>query len=399
MNKIVKRIFIGVGVAVCSVILVAGSYVSYVMLSYNRIGNCDIAVDRKSALAEVQTGQNYKAISYNIGFGAYSQDYTFFMDTGYDDDGKPTCGYWSKGRSKDEVEFNTKGAIETALNENPDFVMFQEVDKDSTRSYHIDQDRRIQDQFGAYDHTYAVNFHTAFLPYPFYDMHGAVLGGMSTISRYQLGDSRRISYTISDSLSRFFDLDRCFTYSKVKVNAGGEQKWLYLANSHMSAYDEGGKIREKQVQELNAFLTQCAEEGAYVVLGGDWNHDLLRNNPDFSYTDSNRPFGMTKRDPDWLAQFFSYDEASKTYKSPLPEGYKVVASDKDKNGVLTPTCRNNDIEWEPGKTFTCCVDGFIVSNNVKVNKHYNIRTKNGKKGFDEFAFSDHDPSVLEFELI
>ncbi|MBQ9265526.1 MAG: endonuclease/exonuclease/phosphatase family protein [Bacilli bacterium] len=386
MNKILKRVLIGAGIFVGVVVLGAGGYVGYVILSYNRIGDCDLKVDSKSELEKVAVGDTYKVLTYNIGFGAYSQDFDFFLDTGYDEEGKETCGHHSTAKSKDEVIFNTNGAISTTLEQNPDFVCFQEVDTDSTRSYHINQDSKIQEKYPAYDHVHAINFHSAFLPYPLYDMHGAVKGGLTTISKYKIQEAKRHEYTVSTGFSKFFDLDRCFSSSVIDVSNGRK---LYICNSHMSAYDEGGVIRAKQVEELNAFLKERKDNGDYVVFAGDWNNDLLTNNPDFTYnTTDHRPFGETKKDPDWVSKFF--DEEG---KSPVIEGFKVVASDN------YPTSRNNDIEYIPGKTYTTAIDGFIVSENIEVVSHENIQTKNGNKGLDGFAFSDHDPSLLEFKLL
>ena len=98
-------------------------------------------------------------------------------------------------------------------------------------------------------------------------------------------------------------------------------------------------------------------------------------------------FKNTLKDPDWVASYF--DENG---KSPLIEGYSVVASDN------VPTCRNNDIEWDEEKTYKCVVDGFIVSNNIEIVTHYNVETKNGNKGIDGFAYSDHQPAYIEFKL-
>lgn len=392
MNKIAKRVLIISGVVLGTIVLAAGSYVTYVIASYNRIGDTDLAVNGNAVSAEVKVGETYKAMSYNIGFGAYSQDFTFFLDEGYDDAGNPTCGHWSKARSKEAVEFNTAGAIKTAYDFGGDFYFFQEVDTDSTRSFHINQDNEIKKKFSAFEHVHAVNFHTAFLPYPLYDMHGTVNGGLTTLSRFHLEEAKRKQYTVSTGFSKFFDLDRCFSYAK--ANVSGSDKYLYVVNSHMSAYDEGGTIRQKQVEELNAFLQTCKDEGAYVVIGGDWNHDLLTNNPDFvdgeggfKYTRTAKPFGMTKKTPNWVSFFF--DDKG---KSPLIEGYSVVASDN------SPTCRNNDIEWNPGETFVCGVDGFIVSDNIEVVSHQNLITHQGNKGLDGFAYADHEPTTLEFRL-
>jgi exonuclease III len=157
----------------------------------------------------------------------------------------------------------------------------------------------------------------------------------------------------------------------------------------MSAYDKGGTIRQKQMAELNAFLKERQDNGDYVVVGGDFNHDLITYNPDFNYNETtSRAFNMTKKTPDWVSYFFEEDGSS-----PLIDGYKVVASDN------IPTCRNNDIEWEEGNTFTCVVDGFIVSSNINITLKKNILTLNGSKGVDGFAFSDHQPAYIEFTLL
>ena len=384
MNKVVKRILIISGCVLGTIVVAAGGYVGYVLLSYNRIGNVDLTIDRHSTLTQAKVGETYKAMSYNVGFGAYSQDFTFFLDTGYDEYGNPTAGHWSKAFSEETVRFNISGAIHTLKGYQPDFAFIQECDVASTRSYNINEDALLQEAFPEYDHMYCTNVHTAFLPYPFYDMHGIINGGMTTFSRFQAKDGKRRQYTVSDSLSKLFDLDRCFSHFSVEVDNG---KKLHIVNSHMSAYDEGGVIRQEQMKEINAFLQTAKETGDYVVVGGDWNHDLLINNPDFDYTMANKPFGEKKKGPDWLRYLF--DENG---KSPILEGYSVVASDN------TPTCRNVDMEWVPGKTYVCTVDGFIVSNNVEVVSHANILTKNGSKGLDGFAYSDHDPAVMEFRL-
>ena len=391
MNKILKRTLITVGAVLGCAVLAVGGYAVYLIASYNRIGNQTLAVDTKATATQAKVGETYTAVSYNIGFGAYSQDYTFFMDEGYDAAGNKTCGHYGKAKSKETVEFNTNGAILTAQKQNPDFVMFQEVDTRSTRSHVVNQDQRIKEAFATYDHVHCVNFHTAFLPLPLYDMHGESHSGLTTVSRFKITAAERKEYTVTDSLSKLFDLDRCFSVQKVAVENG---KSLYVVNSHMSAYTNPA-VREKQVQEMNAFLQSVKDAGDYVIVGGDFNHDLLTNNPEFPYTEvaGNRPFGETKKNPDWISQYFDKDG-----KSPLIEGFKVVASDN------APSCRNNDIEYEPGKTYICMVDGFIVSNNIEVVAHETVQTQDsrkeyGNKGYAGFAYSDHDPVKVQFKLL
>ena len=385
MKRIIKKV-VSTFLLVCLILVIGvGGYCGYILLSYKRIGDLDLEVSRNSVNTSLTTNQTYNISTYNIGFGAYSQDFTFFLDTGYDEEGNETCGYYSKAKSKDEVLFNVNGAIDTVKSLDLDFILLQEVDIKSTRSYKINQNEMFVNNFSDYDNVFAYNFDSAFLPYPLYDMHGKSLAGLSTFSRYQINSAKRVEYTISDSLSKLFDLDRCFSVSTVSVN---NEKTLFIINSHMSAYDKGGVIRKTQLQELNDFILKCQENGDYVIVGGDFNHDLLTYNSDYLYTKNNRPFNVTLKDPDWVAPFF--DENN---KSPLVEGFKVVASDN------VPTCRNNDVEWDKDYTYKCVVDGFVVSNNIEVVTHYNIETKQGKLGLDGFAFSDHEPAYLEFKLL
>lgn len=383
--KTSKKILISILAVLIVVVLFVVGYVGYVLLSYNRIGDMDLDITTAASNNEVKIGDVYSVSTYNIGFGAYSQDFTFFLDTGYDENGEETCGYYSKAKSKEEVLFNTNGAIDTILDLNVDFALFQEVDTDSTRSYKINQNEMIKQAFTGFDSTFAINFHSAYLPYPLYDMHGIANAGLATLSKYKIQSAKRYEYTISDSLSKLFDLDRCF--SEIIVDIEGSDKKLHIVNSHMSAYDKGGVIRAKQIEELNAYMKECQEKGDYVVIGGDYNHDLITYNPNFSYTKDNIPFYVNKKAPDWVSYF--YDENG---TSEFIDGYSIVTSDNN------PTCRNNDMEWEPGKTFTCVVDGYIVSNNIEIVYIENVQTKQGNKRYEGFAYSDHEPVYMQFKL-
>ncbi len=375
---------ISINIVIDLIIVIVGGYLLYIVASYSRIGNVSLNVTNNSSLDEVSTSQTYSITTYNIGFGAYSQNYTFFLDSGYDDNGNETVGHYGKALSKDDVLFNTNGAIKTIQEKSPDFALFQEVDTNSTRSYHVNQYEKITGNFTTYDQTFCSNFHSTFLPYPLYDMHGSVQAGLAIMSKYKISSANRYEYTISNSMSKFFDLDRCFAVNTINVSNG---KTLYIVNSHMSAYDSGGTIRKQQMLELNNFLAKCQENGDYVIVGGDYNHDLITYNPAYTYTSENRVFNMTKKAPDWLAYFFNEDGTSE-----LIDGYSVYADDSN------PTCRNNDVEWNPDNTFVCVVDGYIVSNNITVSLVQNIQTKQGNKNLDGFAYSDHEPVYMEFSL-
>jgi hypothetical protein len=115
------------------VVLVVGGYFAYVFLTYKRIeDNVDLTVEG-NVQEPAQTGKEYTAVSYNIGFGAYTADFTFFMDGGKE----------SRARSKESVLECVNGTGQTALSFDPDLVFFQEVDTNSTRSWHVDESQII----------------------------------------------------------------------------------------------------------------------------------------------------------------------------------------------------------------------------------------------------------------
>ena len=66
---------------VLALLVVVLGYVAYVFIDYHRIGNQELTVERNAA-ATVEAGKEYGILSYNIGFGAYEDDYSFFMDGG-----------------------------------------------------------------------------------------------------------------------------------------------------------------------------------------------------------------------------------------------------------------------------------------------------------------------------
>lgn len=355
-------------------------YVLYVIIQYNRIeDNLALEVGGTTS-AQIQTDTQYSIATFNIGFGAYATDFSFFMDSGTMKDGTPVTGKNGKAKNKETVLENTNGAIQTLRtyeqqNGAFDFMFFQEVDTDATRSYHVNQNDMLIQAFGkGTEYTHAVNFHSAWLFYPFNDPHGQSNAGLTTFSRYQIESAVRRSYPLDTGFAKFFDLDRCFSVHRVKLDNG---KDFVLINSHMSAYDQGGTIRQQQLAMLNGVLAEEKEKGNYVIVGGDFNHDLLNidakleNNEEVpAWYESNQ------LRPEWVFTLTSED---------LADGYSFAAGDN------APTCRSSDMPYVKGQNFTAVLDGFIVSDNIEVVFNYNI-------GDHDFQYSDHNPAVMSFKL-
>ena len=95
------------------IIAVAG-YVAYVFLRFHRIeDNQILEVEETEREQAIPVGQELTVTSYNIGFGAYSDDYTFFMDGGEE----------SRARSEEAVYENIGGAMNALLSVSPDIPL------------------------------------------------------------------------------------------------------------------------------------------------------------------------------------------------------------------------------------------------------------------------------------
>ncbi len=389
MKKTIKNILRIIGIVLAVILLTLAGYIIYLYASYHRIeDNLPLQVETSKDNAEVSkadniqsdsteetndsqsgnttdsydmltTDQKYSALTYNIGFGAYTPDFSFFMDGGKSS--------WAK--SKDSVLETVEGAGELAASKDPDFALIEEIDLDSTRSYHVNEYDILKDSFPDYYYVFAQNYDSAFLFYPFTQPHGSSKSGIGLFSRYQVTSALRRSFPVSTSFSKFFDLDRCYSISRVPVDNGKE---LVIFALHMSAYGNSDAIREGQIAMLTADMQKEYEAGNYVLCGGDFNHDLKAsaNEEDSEYQSWAYPFPREEL-PDHFS--FCLDQLSEEERS-----------------NLWNSARNADMEYVPGETYTVTLDGFIISDNVECLSYENINTG--------YSYSDHDPVYLEFKL-
>lgn len=362
MNKHVKKILIAVALMLAALILAAAGYMIYVAASYSRMkDNLPLSV-KNNPETSILLDAEYKIMTYNLGFGAYSPDFSFFTESSVMLSGKKYKGKFGTARSKDEVRKNINGAIDTILINNCDFILAQEADEDGTRSYHINQRKWLEDDTG-YASVYAKNYHSPYLYYPFKDPHGKNSSGIITLSRFKVDEAVRRLLPVSTKITKYFDLDRCFSVSR--FNAG--EKDFVLVNLQLSPYDMKGEVGKKQIETLFEFLSDEAEKGNYVIAGGDFGCDI----GSFGVT-----FDSQEVKPDWLVPM-----------PELPARFAVAQAD---NGSSVPTCRTSAMPYAKGVNYTFISDGFLVSDNVKVTKVQNLNM--------EFAFSDHNPVVMEFIL-
>ena len=145
----------------------------------------------------------------------------------------------------------------------------------------------------------------------------------------------------------------------------------------MSAYDEGGTIRAAQLKMLNSVLAEEYGKGNYVIAGGDFNHCLIADKFD-SDEAALQHFPSDQKTPDWVKN-------SVLHNRELASGFSIAAS------MDVATCRGAEMPYKKGINYSTVVDGFLVSDNVAVGSENTIDT--------DYAYSDHNPVLMEFRLI
>lgn len=350
-----KRIIKSLCIALSVIVLAVPVYILYVVFSYHRVeDNLVLDVEGK-ATANAPVNIELSLSTYNIGFGAYSADYSFFMDG----------GEHSRALSKEAVISNTRGTVETIKDKNPDFMLWQEVDTDGTRSYHINQKNLIAESFKDFDSIFAENYDSPYFLYPFCEPIGANKSGILTLSRFNIESGVRKSLPVEDSLAKYFDLDRAYSASVIKTSDGKE---LVLYNVHLSAYTTDGKVAEEQLKILSADMQKQYNKGNYIIAAGDFNKDMLG--------DSSKYFKRPDLEYNWAQPFND---------SLLPNGIT------SHSGSNSPTCRNADSAFRgDGTDFVLSVDGILVSDNVEVLSCETVDIS--------FAYSDHNPVYMKFVL-
>lgn len=347
------------GLAGLAVLVVIG-YAAYVFLTYSRIEDRVVLEPAGEAVEPVRTGREYTAVSYNAGFGAYTADFTFFMDGGKE----------SRARSLQSVKSCIAGCTDTALSFEPDLILFQEVDTDSTRSWHVNEEAMIRDRLareGLWDSVFAQNYHSAYLMVPLTKPHGKSNSGLLTVARMDIESALRRSLPIATNFKKFLDLDRCYSISRFPVENG---KDLVVINVHLSAYGTDASQGNAQLEMLAEDMKKEYTQGNYVICGGDFNHDFTGDSKEFFNPGTDKSYSWCNPFPDTV----------------LPEGFRKCI---DYERGMTATTRDTDIPYSK-ESFTVILDGFIVSDNVRCSYVQNVDT-----GFEH---SDHNPVVMKFAL-
>ncbi len=302
-------------------------------------------------------GDSLRVMTWNVGYGALGDNADFFMDGG-----KSVVT-----ASKDRVNENMAGIIDEVKAADPDVAFFQEVDTDADRSYRINEADLVTSAFPAFDNTFAYNFKVLFIPYPIPPM-GHESAGILTMSRFDITSADRIQLPCPFKYPvRLGNLKRCLAINRIPLK--DSDKELVMVNLHLEAYDSG-EGKKAQTEMLRDYLQAEMDAGNYVIAGGDFNQI-------FSSADKAYP----ELDGTWHAGELDTSAFDSRWSFLMDTG--------------VPSCRSLDKAYEGADTDPTAfqyysIDGFIVSDNVKVET---VETQDLS-----FKNADHNPVVLDVTL-
>ncbi len=259
--------------------------------------------------------------------------------------------------SKQTVERNLAG-IQSEISQNPaNIYLFQEISESDMLTLGVDVLEGVRDVLSNENWFFTNDISTRFIP-----RKNAMHHGLATFSGIDTRPVNTVRLPNEPTRLNGF-LQRQYHIQVREFTDERDNQWAVI-NIHLSAFDEGGNIRVKQLEQLLDIVDAFYQEGKHVVVGGDWNMQLTPT--DFPYTTDEKYLFWVKKLP--------YNK--------IKPGWKILFDPK------RPTIRTNERPYIKGENYTTIIDGFLISPNVEMVSIKTIDT--------DFQFTDHQAVWAEF---
>lgn len=342
-----------IGLILLSAILLFVLFIIYSTITYYDPPQ-ELRIAQNTNPETIPCDSTLRILSWNIGYAGLGNDMDFFYDGG------------KKVRDSYERTAINLDSICSFLKQNSSkaFILIQEVDLHSKRSYYINEMDSIIKQV-PYHAAIAPNYVVKFVPIPPASPMGQVNSGVLSLSKYTPTSSTRYGYPGKFGWpNRLFNLRRCMLVNRYPTSNGKE---FILINTHMSAFDDGS-LKKQEMQFLKDYILAEYSKGNYVLVGGDWN----QSPPNFTLT----TFG-----DNYKSESFKLTNINSDF---MPAEWKWAFDPK------SPTNRYLNESYKTGKTFRLIIDIFLVSPNIEVLQNQTCDLN--------FQNSDHNPISMSFKL-
>ncbi len=237
---------------------VAGAYLTSRYLNYHPRPLEQEEASNAEAATVLSPDQPIKVVTFNVQFLA-GTGYHFFYDGGPDT---------LVAQSDIESTIARVGAF--IADENPDFVLLQEVDCGARRTAYLDQVALLRDALPGdlRNHVSTFYWKSKFVPHP--KIMGSAGTKLVLFSRYRLGKARRyqLPRTPGNPIERDFNLKRAILEVEIPLADG---QTLAILNTHLEAFPRGTDVMQRQIERLLWRLKSLDDQNLPWILGGDFN--------------------------------------------------------------------------------------------------------------------------------
>jgi len=206
--------------------------------------------------------QEIKILSYNVQFMA-GKGYVFWFDL-------PNANGPDTSPSSASVQKTCHEVARIIIEEQPDFVLLQEVDDGAKRTRYHDQLQLLLALLPpSYSHhASAFYWKSGFVPHP--RVWGAAGMKLSTLSKHPISSAKRhqLALTPSNFISKHLGIKRALLETRIPFAEGGE---LVLLNTHLEAFSKQSDTLQRQVNQLDSILSNYCSQNIPWIIGGDFN--------------------------------------------------------------------------------------------------------------------------------
>lgn len=290
-------------------------------------------------------GDAITLLTWNLGYGALGEEMDFAADGG--------TRYFPHSRA--DVRKNLDGILHSLDRIDADVFLLQEVARSSPLNYWHDVQAALAPRFQGFDEIYEADIATRLLPPPLQIEHGSEIK-----SRLRMASAEIVPITREDNHYGGL-LQRAYRMQVARLSVAGGSEWV-IVNVHLAAFDEGGLVRRRQLEDAIRFAKAEFAKGNRVAIGGDYNMEIAKDL---------FPHRTEMKDRFWLHDFPKED---------VPPGWTLAFD------LRTPTVRTVHKPFVEGENYTAVIDGFILSPNLIVDS---VQTTDLA-----FRFSDHQPVAV-----
>ena len=378
-----KPLWLKITIAVVAVVIacgaIFGAYLGYLQSGHERIYDYKfLQIVNKNKNNTVMLDTTLDCITYNMSYGIMDPDFTYFRAENKMANGNSTKGGSSRATSKERVIINANGSAELVgkgVNSSVDFILFQNIDVDSTRSYYVDQKTILAESLSTMAGVFAEAGKSNYVFSPISSPLGRTDSRMATFSNKYIG--HRIRYSLpsnSEFMSKYGTNDNCVILTRVRT---ASNKMLSIINVNVDIY-ENEDIRQKDLEAILRIMDfEHNTMGNYCLVGGTFG---------FLLNGTSGAFLNNMQSPAWGKQLpESFNE------SVLKNiGFRIT-SDEIALDQGIGTVRDMSVAYNKGGSYEAIVDGFIVSKDISVEKTAVI--DNG------YLYSSHNPVKITFRLL